>query len=224
MTLRRSHIAALAACCALLGCGRGDDDAVRPPTPMPAGLAGTYSGEFPCDNCAKIAATLWVRADERFFLRQAYVDEQGAVASTAYSLGRWHWDENAAELVLRGPGPERRLAADEDLRLSLRTGSPLPHLLARDARVPAFSDRIEIQGESGLAERSVWFRECLTGLEMGVVDTKGFRELRRLHRELNSRGRAALATVEAHFVRSEGSSREMLVVDRVLGLKPGTRC
>jgi hypothetical protein len=70
----------------------------------------------------------------------------------------------------------------------------------------------------------VWFRECLTGLEMGVVDTKGFRELRRLHRELNSRGRAALATVEAHFVRSEGSSREMLVVDRVLGLKPGTRC
>jgi NlpE-like protein len=223
MTTYRSTIAALA-CCALLGCSGGDESVAKQPTPMPTGVPGTYAGEFPCGNCSKIAATLWLRADERFFFRQIYLDEDGATASTAYSLGRWHWDDMAAELVLTGPGPERRLAVGENRQLSVRTASALPHVLAADASVPAFADRIELQGESGLAERSVWFKECYTGLEMGVVETKGFKELRRLHRELNSRGKAALATVEAHLVPSGESSREMLVVDRVLGLKPRTSC
>lgn len=224
MTMSRSKLAALAACCALLGCRGGDENTAREPTPMPADLPGNYSGTFPCDNCAKIAATLWLRADERFFFRQTYVDEQGASTSTAYSLGRWHWDETAAELVLAGPGPERRLAVAADGTLLLKTSSPLPHTLAADASIAEFSDRLELRGESGLGERNVWFRECYTGLEMGVAETKGYRELRRLHRELGSRSKAALATVEAHFVPAGDSPHATLVVERVLRMQPRTGC
>lgn len=224
--LKLRRIAALAASCLLLGCGSGGGEAARQPTPMPAGLPGVYAGEFPCSNCAAIAATLWLRADGRFFLRQAYVDAHATEPDSAYSLGRWIWDEQAAELVLRGPGPERRLVTKDDGALQLRTASPVEHLLARDASSPDFTDRLALQGESSIVERSARFTECLTGLELPIAETNGFKELRRQHRVLNSRGKAALTTVEAHLVRvtAAESTYEALVIDRVIGLKPGVGC
>ena len=57
------------------GCGRDSGEKTEPRTPMPSGLAGVYAGELPCSNCAKIEATLWLRPDGRFFLRQRFVDD-----------------------------------------------------------------------------------------------------------------------------------------------------
>ena len=59
--------------------------------------------------------------------------------STTYGLGRWQWDEVAAEAVLRGAGPERRLTVrDERPSRSCESPSPVEHVLARDAAAPRF--------------------------------------------------------------------------------------
>src|SRR5262245_22989845 len=125
MTRRLTVFVALLA--ALLGgCGRGSGENERG-TPMPAGVAAVYAGEFPCSNCARIEATLWLRPDGRFFLRQRLVDdavtsagEQPQAPSATYGMGRWSWDDIAEQLVLRGAGPERRLTVRDAEHLELR--------------------------------------------------------------------------------------------------------
>jgi hypothetical protein len=220
-----SKQAALAlVCCMLLGCG--GDGAGRRLAEMPAGMPGVYAGDLPCSNCAAIATTLWLRPDERFFLRQRYLDEGGAEASSAYALGRWHWDGEAAELVLQGAGPERRVKPAGGDRVRLRTASQPAHPLARDPSAPPFADRVTIAGDSYILEKGAVFTECLTGLKFTVAEANAFKELRRQHRVLNSRGKSALTSVEAHIVSvADGdATREVLVVDRVIGLKPHAHC
>ena len=229
MTRRLTVIVALLAALQS-GCGRGSGD-TESRTPMPAGIAGVYAGEFPCSNCAKIDATLWLRPDGRFVLRQRFVDD--AVTSTGkpeapaatYGLGRWAWDEVAAQLVLRGAGPERRLTVRDAEHLELRVASPLEHVLARDHAAPAFKDRFPLDGESAVTATGATFKECLTGLEFSVVvDAGAYRQLRHYHRTMNARGKVALTAVEGHLFSGGATTSERLVVDTVISLKPGTGC
>jgi hypothetical protein len=210
------------------GCGRRSADEPPSTFPMPAGLAGVYGGSFPCGNCKHIAATLWLRDDARFFLRQSIVLESGATESSSYSYGRWSWDETSAEIVLAGRGPERRLAPIDSARLELRTASNLQHVLARDADAPAFTDRVQLDGESAVGDKGgASFVQCVTGLEFPVAEVGAYKELRRQHRVLNPRRKVALTSVAAHLanVTANGVTREWLVVDEVLTpIKPGTGC
>jgi len=220
----------IAAALPFSGCGRDSADQAEVRTPMPATLVGVYSGEFPCSNCTTIEATLWLRSDGRFFFRQKFVDDAAnatvQTASATYALGLWSWDEVSAETVLRGAGPERRLSVRDDTHLELRVASPLEHVLARDAGEPLFDDRITLKGESALTEHGATFKECLTGLTLSVAETGAYRDLRRHHRTMNARGKVALTTVEAHLVAAHGSAAptERLVVDKLIGIKPGTGC
>jgi hypothetical protein len=228
MTGRLPLILALATL--LTACGRDAADTIQQRTPMPATLAGVYAGQLPCSNCAKIEATLWLRQDARFFLRQRLEDDPSATApqapSTTYGFGRWSWDEVAAEVVLRGAGPERRLTVRDEQHLELRVPSPVPHVLARDASAPHFDDRVMLEGESAITENGATFKECLTGLALPVADAGAYRELRRQHRWMNPRGKIALTTIEGHLVTTENESTtsERLVVDRFITLKPGEGC
>ena len=234
MTPRLPISAALLA--SLLG-GCGGDSADAPAlTPQPTTLAGVYAGKFPCSNCVAIEATLWLRPDGTFFLRQTLVDDGGAgsasesrpptTPSTTFALGRWQWDEIAAQAVLRGAGPERRLLVRDEDRLELRVPSPIEHVLVRDEATPEFRDRLTIDGESAVSENGATFIECLTGLTFQVADAGAYRELRRQHRRMNARGKVALTTVEGHLVTvSDGATTsEQLVVDRFITIKPGTGC
>jgi hypothetical protein len=124
--------------------------------------------------------------------------------------------------VLTGAGPERRFSPDGDHRLRMQTASPVPHVLSYDASAPAFGDRVRVDGDSVISEHAAAFTECLTDLRFEVAETKGYKELRRQHRLLNARGAPALTTVEAHLAIVGG--REWLVVDKVIGLKPGAHC
>lgn len=195
---------------------------------MPSTLAGVYAGNFPCSNCERIEATLWLRTDGAFVLRQRLVDgadtPSGGGPTTTFGLGRWTWDEVAAEAVLRGRGPERRLAVRDEAQLELRVASPLPHVLARDADTPPFGDRLVLDGESAVRENGATFKECTTGLTFAVADAGAYRELRRQHRRMNARGKVALTTVEGHLVGEEATASERLVVDRFIAIKPGTGC
>jgi hypothetical protein len=215
----------------LSSCGRDPAGDTQRRTPMPATLAGVYSGELPCSNCAAIDATLWLRADGRFFFRQQIRDdaasaETAQAPSATYGLGRWSWDEIAAEAVLRGAGPERRLTVRDEHQLQLRVPSPVEHVLTRDAAAPRFADRVTLDGESAVTENGATFKECLTGLALPVADAGAYRELRRQHRRMNPRGKVALTTVEAHFVATQTGSTtsERLVVDRFITIKPGQGC
>jgi hypothetical protein len=234
MTRRLPCILALATV-VLAGCGRNSSDEIEPRTPMPATLAGVYAGKFPCSNCTAIEATLWLRADGRFFLRQRFVDDAASATaagkkpqapSATYALGYWSWDEIAAETVLRGAGPERRLVVRDAEHIELRIVSPIAHVLVRDAGQPRFEDRITLEGESAVTEAGATFKECLTGLTFPVADAGALRELRRQHRRMNPRGKVALTTVEGHLVAAGNgpTTSERLVVDAFIAIKPGTGC
>ena len=219
---------------ALAGCGGDSATAPEVRTPMPATLAGVYSGQFPCSNCAAIEATVWLRPDGGFFLRQRFEDDTaGATAasapqgsSTTFAFGRWSWDEVSAEAVLRGAGPERRLTVRDDDHLQLRVASPTEHVLARDAAAPHLGDRVKLDGESAVSENGATFKECLTGLTFTVADAGAYRELRRQHRRMNPRGKVAVTTIEGHFAvtQKESTTSERLVVDRFITMKPGKGC
>jgi hypothetical protein len=221
---------ALAWLATVAGCSRDVGDETPATTPMPASVPGVYAGEFPCSNCAAIAATLWLRPDGGFFLRQRFVEAADADAQTAgpsatFGLGRWSWDERAAQLVLRGAGPERRLVVHTDERLQLLVASPIEHALTRDPASPAFVDRLSLDGESVVTENGATFTECLTGLHFAVADAGAYRELRRQHRRLNPRGKVALTTVEARLVAgTDDAAAERLVIERFVTMKPGTAC
>jgi hypothetical protein len=74
MMRRCSYVLALGA--ALLGgCDREVQEEIQSRTPMPMSLAGVYAGQFTCSNCVAIEATVWLRPDGRFFLRQRFIDD-----------------------------------------------------------------------------------------------------------------------------------------------------
>ena len=227
----RRHLTSIAlalAAAGLASCGGDAGDRTERRTPMPSTLAGVYAGNFPCSNCERIEATLWLRTDGAFVLRQRLVDgaatPSDGAPSTTFGLGRWTWDEVAAEAVLRGRGPERRLAVRDEAHLELRVASPVPHVLARAAGAPRFDDRLVLDGESAVSANGATFKECSTGLTFAVADAGSYRELRRQHRRMNARGRVALTTVEAHLAGEEASASKRLVVDKFIAIKPGTGC
>lgn len=229
--MRRTLPPVLTLCAAVLfGCGRDSRDAGEERVPMPATLAGVYAGEFPCSNCTAIEATLWLRPDGAFILRQKLLDDKAPAGdanlgpSTTYGLGRWSWDDTVGEVVLRGRGPERHLAVRADDELLLRVASPVEHVLARDTAAPLFGDRLVLDGESAVSENGASFKECSTGLTFAVAEAGAYRELRRKHRTMNARGKVALTSVEAHLVHNASTTSERLVVDKFLAIKPGTGC
>jgi copper homeostasis protein (lipoprotein) len=210
----------------LSGCGghaTGNTDRV---TPMPDSLPGVYGGDLPCSNCSAIRATLWLRPDYRFFLRQSFVGGDDAGADNAYAVGKWHWDEHQADIVLASVGPARRFVPLDDRRLELHTFSNVPHELTRLDDPPPFTDTLRLDGESELVGDGATFTECLSGLKLAVAPGKGFKELRRQHRLLNGRGKPALTSVDGHLreIGTGATRREILVVDRVIELKPRARC
>jgi len=190
-------------------------------------LAGIYTGTFPCSNCAAIEATLWLRPDGRSLFRQRYMLEDGTADYQTQSLGLWRWDDDTGRLVLSGAGPDRRFAQLGPDRLELQGASPTEHALTRDPDAAPPADPFRIEGESIVGRSGIAFTECITGLALEVAPGPGYEALLRQHRRLNRNGPAALTELEAHLEQVAGpdeTSREVLVVDRFLGLKPRTAC
>jgi len=207
----------------LAGCGHKDSSGAPARTPLPSDLTGVYASSFACSNCKAIAATLWLRDDSRFFLRQRYMGDDGASGDASYAFGRWSWDETAAELVLRSGGPERHFKRLDDERLELLATASGKNVFSRDPHSPAFTDRVRLDGESTMTEHGATFTQCVTGLEMPIASNDGLKELRRLHRSLNPTHKITLTAVDAHIVKVATAS-EQLVIDKVIAIKPGSGC
>jgi NlpE-like protein len=220
--MRRRRILTIFVAVLLIGCHRGGSNGGPAVTPMPTDLVGVYTASFPCSNCKEIAATLWLRADERFFLRQNYVGDEGAANDASYAFGLWSWDEHAAEIVLRGHGPDRRVKHLDSDRLAWLGNAASKTTLQRDASAPAFADTVVFDGESEVTDKGATFTQCITGLELPIADAGALKELRRQQRVLNPAHKIALTTVDAHIVDS--GSGEQLVIDKVIKVKPGAGC
>ena len=216
------------AACLQAACGSGEREPGADGPRLPQGeLAGIYAGDFPCSNCAAIEATLWLREDGRFLFRQRYALDDGTADYASHALGHWRWDESAGLLVLAGVGPDRRFAQVGADRLEMQVYSPAEHGLIRDPLAAPPVDSFRIEGESVVGRSGIAFTECITGLALEVAPGAGYEELLRQHRRLNRNGPAALTEIEAHLEQLEGpddTSREVLVVDRFLSLKPRTPC
>jgi hypothetical protein len=192
---------------------------------MPADLAGIYAGDFPCSNCAGIAAALWLRDDGAFLFRQRYRGNAGGDTggdTVSHGLGRWRWDADAARLTLTGAGPERRFRRAVDATLELETASPLAHVLAR-APDAAFEDGMRVDGLAIVADGGATLTECLSALALPVAAGGASAELRRLYGRLIAAGRPALVSVEARIVAG-GAGEERWLVERMLGLRPEETC
>lgn len=220
--MRRHRILTILVSAVLLGCHRGGSNGPPPVTPVPDDLPGVYAASFPCSNCKEIAATLWLRPDQRFFLRQSYVGDAGAADDASYAFGHWTWDEHTAEIVLQGRGPDRRLKHLDSDRLEWLGNAASKTTLHRDASAPAFADHIVFDGESAVSDHGATFKQCVTGLELPIADAGALKELRRQHHVLNPAHKIALTTVDAHFV--DWGAGEQLVIDKVIKLKPGAGC
>jgi hypothetical protein len=220
--MRRRRVLTILVSAVLLGCHRGGSNGPPAVTPLPGDLPGVYAASFPCSNCKEIAATLWLRADELFFLRQSYVGDSGTADDASYAFGHWSWDEHTAEIVLKGHGPDRRLKHLDSDRLEWLGNAAAKTTLHRDASAPAFADRVVIDGESAVTDRGATFKQCVTGLALPIADEGALKELRRQHKFLNPAHKVALTTVDAHIVESD--SGEQLVIDKVIKLKPGAGC
>ena len=212
---------------ALSACTNRDELRADDPTPMPAGLVGTYTGRFPCGNCAAIETTLWLRADARFILHQRYIPEtpdDGAMQSSA--LGRWMWDGATAELVLSTSGPQRRLRVADSDRLVLETASPVAHELVRDPLAPDYPQDIRLNGIAVVTGATATFKECLSELELDVAQDRAFGELRRQHRAFSPHGQPALTAAQGrlHRITGETGAREVWVLERILSVNPNKAC
>ena len=221
-TMQRHFLFAALLSASLAGCGRKDSSEAPALTPLPSDLPGVYVSSFACSNCKVIAATLWLRGDSRFFLRQRYFGGEGASEDASYAFGLWTWDETTAELVLRTGGPERHLKRLDGERLELVTNAG-KDLFTRDQQSPAFTDRVRLDGESTMTDHGATFTQCVTGLEMPIASNDALKELRRLHRSLNPTHKVALTAVDAHIVRAT-TANEQLVIDKVIAIKPGSGC
>lgn len=208
----------------LTGCGPSADDGEPKTTLPPSSLPGVYSGTFPCDNCAGIDVTLWLRADGRFFLRRRYADADAGDDGGAYNLGRWHWSADDDALVLNGAGPGRAFSRPDPDRLVMRTDSPLDHSLTRDAVAADFTDRIGVEGTARLDNGRVTMTECLTGLAAAVEGGGEYARFVRQLRSVGVRGEPALVEIEGRFSWSDGGAPEALSVERLLAVRPDETC
>ena len=207
----------------LLGaCGDSPDAPTE--APRPASLPGVWAGVFPCDNCPGIDVTLWLRADERFFIEQRYRPVDGESSTTAYGLGRWRWDAEGRVLVLDGAGPDRLLEPHDADTLLMRTPSPREHRLRRNAASPTFTPVVRLSGMARREGDAYVFEECLTGYEL-PLDTGGdYTRFRRHYRNVVSRGASAPVEFEGRFTWTGDGTPQSFRIERFITIRDEGGC
>jgi uncharacterized lipoprotein NlpE involved in copper resistance len=189
----RAPIQSLLLLALVAGCG--NEDGNRSAVNLaPESLPGAYSGTFPCDGCAGIPTTLWLRSDGRFFFRQSYQSDAASTVDDVYSLGRWNLSADRGAIELRGAGPVRVFLRPDRDALIMRTASDQEHRLTRDPGASEFSATMRLSGMTRKLGNDVTFTECLTGLHAPVSKGGDFPSL-------------------WHQVRSVGGLREPVYVE-----------
>jgi hypothetical protein len=209
---------------ALGACGGAEPERAAASAFEPPPLPGVYAGTFPCANCLGIDTRLWLRADQRFFIRQHYREETDDPAPDAYGLGRWSWDTAKGHLVLSGAGPVRTFARDGASGLKLLTSSEIEHRLEREPVTSDFTDLFRFEGIVVASGDSASLAECLTGLTAPIEHAGAYRSFIREYRSLIGYDQPALVAVEGRFNWGENGLPESIVLAEVITVKPDRNC
>jgi hypothetical protein len=207
----------------LFACSDEPAQEARPPMPT-ATLPGVYAGEFPCDGCAGIDATLWLRADGRFIFRQQYAATAERDTMDVFSLGRWHAAENDYAIELRGKGPVRTFERSGGDTLTLRTVSTLPHELLRDTSQAVLAEPMRMHGRMRLTADGAAFTECLTGLSAPVSNSADYRRFRHQLRSANRSGQEVPVELIGRFAWADDDSPQEFFIVQFVTIKPDEDC
>jgi len=189
-----------------------------------ASLPGVYAGVFPCDGCPGIMATLWLRKDGRFFIRQRYPADNAREGMDAYNLGRWSFIADDRAIELRGAGPRRTFMRMDRDTLLMQTDSDLEHRLTRDPTRPDFSATIRMAGMMRMSGDSASFTECLTGFVAPVSKGGDFARFRHQYRSAGGRSELTYVELEGRFSWSDDGSPKSLTIERFITVKANGAC
>ncbi|MDJ0698371.1 MAG: copper resistance protein NlpE N-terminal domain-containing protein [Woeseiaceae bacterium] len=209
----------------VVAAGCGGDQGVPPAEELSDDtLPGVYGGAFPCDGCAAIETTLWLRPDGRFFFEQRYPPRESVEAMDVYSLGVWRTlpDETAIELV--GSGPRRIFERADRDTLSMRTESDLEFLLSRAAAKREFSAALRMSGTVRIRDDSFVFTECLTGIVVPVRKTADYRSFQHQYRSIAGRGSPTFVELVGRFSWSHDGAPLSLTIERFITVRAEESC
>lgn len=238
------HASILASVAVLVGCelkapeGRsGEADppaATDAPTlagPQPPAL---YSGVLPCADCAGIRYELDLRPDGVYFLRTTYLGTEPT--GVFDDIGRWDLDEARALVVLRGGRPAPEVFSIEDavtLRKRDLEGREIESGLNYDitlqrAYVP-LEPALRLRGMYRLTGAMALLEECLTGLELRVIEPADQGALRQAYEALRSAPQQpALAIFTGRIVKqpaiSGAAAQNAAIVERFEQVEPQGAC
>ena len=209
----------------LSGCEDKDEQPV-PEAPPPETLPGAWAGVFPCDNCAGIDTTLWLRSDGRFLIEQQYPpgENDGGPALTAHGLGRWHWAGDVRHLVLDGRGPQRVFERPEPDILLMQSGSPLEHRLERNGAASDFPVTIRMTGTVREQGKGHLFTECLTGYSVPLETGGDYPRFARQFRTLVPGGAEAPVELDGRFAWGENGAPSALRLVRLVTIRASGGC
>ena len=197
-----------------------DSSAELPETSLP----GVYAGVFPCDGCPGITATLWVRADGRFFFRQRYPEDDSLDAMDAYNLGRWSLIADGRVIELSGAGPRRTFVRTDRDTLLMQTDSDLEHRLTRDPSKNGISATIRMAGMMRMVGGSASFTECLTGFVAPVSKGGDFARFRHQHRSSGRGSEPSFVELEGRFSWAGDGGLKSLTIERFITVKADGAC
>jgi hypothetical protein len=207
----------------MAGCGDHSEREASAPT-RTSSLPGVYAGRFPCVNCPGISTALWLRSDGRYFIRQRYLAEEDDEEMIAYGLGRWNWVEADRTVVLAGEGPPRVFTWPDRDTLIMHTESDLEHRLARDPNEPDFTSSIRMDGTMRRSGGNIRFTECLTGLEVPVMEGGDYARFLHQYRSVPTRREGVFVELEGRFAWSEDGTPVSLTIDRLVTVRTDASC
>jgi copper homeostasis protein (lipoprotein) len=193
-----------------------------------------FTGELPCTDCAAVRHQLELFGDESFFLRRTYLGKgRNAVVD---EIGTWALSRDRSTLTLSRAGEAPlRIAIGRPNTLHVlggrgeSAGSSRTNTLRLSSRAQPLEPRLRMRGMYRYMADAGRFTECLSRQSWPVAQERENAVLESAYsRTRRARGQEVLVEVVGRVAlrpRIEGEGRERtLVVERVVGVRPGERC
>jgi copper homeostasis protein (lipoprotein) len=205
----------------------------RAVVPLGSGSA-IFTGDLPCADCAAVRHQLELFGDESFFLRRTYLGK--GRNSVVDEIGTWTLSRDRSTLTLSsGDDTPLRIAIGRPNILhvlpgrSETTGSSRTNTLRLSTRAQPLEPRLRMRGMYRYMADAGRFTECVTRQSWPVAQERENAALESAYsRARRGRGQEVLVEVVGRVAlrpKVEGEGRERtLVVERVVGVRPGERC
>ena len=193
-----------------------------------------FTGELPCSDCAGVRHQLELFGDESFFLRRTYLGK-GRNAFVD-EIGTWTLSPDRSTLTLSsGGGAPLRIAIGRPNTLhvlpgrSETGGSSRTNTLRLSTRAQPLEPRLRMRGMYRYMADAGRFTECVTRQSWPVAQESENAALESAYsRARRTGGQDVLVELVGRVAlrpKVEGEGRERtLVVERVVGVRPGARC